>query len=130
MFHNETFIQFIISYRNLQSLINSINYNIPWRDIMNIGEIIAELRMDKNMNQEDLAAVLNISRSALANWESGNRRIDIETLVVIADYFEVSCDYLLGRTKHKYNFALENKKNVDAIMDVYETLKKYKIEKY
>ena len=83
MFHNETFIQFIISYRNLQSLINSINYNIPWRDIMNIGEIIAELRLDKNMNQEDLAAVLNISRSALANWESGNRRIDIETLVVI-----------------------------------------------
>ena len=96
---------------------------------MDIGAIIAELRMDRNMKQEDLAAILNISRSALANWESGNRRIDIETLVVIADFFGVSWDYLLGRTKHKYNFALENKKNVDAIMDVYETLKKYKIEK-
>lgn len=89
---------------------------------MDIGAIIAELRMDRNMKQEDLAAILNISRSALANWESGNRRIDIETLVVIADFFGVSCDYLLGRTKHKYNFALENKKNVDAIMDVYETV--------
>ena len=96
---------------------------------MNIGEIIAELRIDKDMNQEDLAAILNISRSTLANWESGNRRIDIETLVVIADFFGVSCDYLLRRTKHKYNFALENKKNVDAFMDLYETLKKYKIEK-
>lgn len=96
---------------------------------MNIGKIIAELRMDRNMNQEDLAAILNISRSALANWESGNRRIDIETVVIIADFFGVSCDYLLGRTKHKYNFALENEKNVDAIMDIYETLKTYKIEK-
>lgn len=96
---------------------------------MDIGAIIAELRMDRNMKQEDLAAILNISRSALANWESGNRRIDVETLVVIADFFGVSCDYLLGRTKHKYNFALENEKNVEAIMDVYETLKKYKIEK-
>lgn len=53
---------------------------------MDIGAIIAELRMDRNMKQEDLAAILNISRSALANWESGNRRIDIETLVVIADF--------------------------------------------
>lgn len=96
---------------------------------MNIGEIIAELRMDKDMNQEDLASILNISRSTLANWESGNRRIDIETLVIIADYFGVSCDYLLGRTKHKYNFALENKNNIDAVMSIYETLKKYKIEK-
>lgn len=96
---------------------------------MNIGEIIAELRIDRDMNQEDLAAVLNISRSALANWESGNRRIDIETLVVIADYFNVSCDYLLGRTKHKYNFSLENEKNVEAIMDIYESLRKYKIER-
>ena len=96
---------------------------------MNIGDIIAELRIDRDMNQEDLAAILNISRSTLANWEAGNRRIDIETLVVIADYFGVSCDYLLGRTKHKYNFSLENEKNVEAIMDLYETLKKYKIER-
>lgn len=97
--------------------------------MLNPGEIIAELRVDKGMNQEQLANVLNVSRSTLANWEVGNRSIDVETLVVIADYFQVSCDYLLGRTKHKYNFALENEKNVDAIMSIYESLKKYKIEK-
>lgn len=97
--------------------------------MLNPGEIIAELRIDKGMNQEQLATVLNVSRSTLANWEVGNRSIDIETLVIIADYFNVSCDYLLGRTKHKYNFALENKKNVDAIMSVYESLRKYRIEK-
>ena len=97
--------------------------------MLNPGEIIAELRVDKGMNQEQLANVLNVSRSTLANWEVGNRSIDVETLVVIADYFQVSCDYLLGRTKHKYNFALENEKNVDAIMSIYETLKKYKIER-
>lgn len=96
---------------------------------MNIGEIIAELRIDKGMNQEQLATVLNVSRSTLANWEVGNRSIDIETLVIIADYFNVSCDYLLGRTKHKYNFALENKNNIDAVMDIYESLRKYKIER-
>ena len=65
-------------------------YKMCIRD-RDIGAIIAELRMDRNMKQEDLAAILNISRSALANWESGNRRIDIETLVVIADFFGVRC---------------------------------------
>lgn len=97
--------------------------------MLNPGEIIAELRIDKGMNQEQLATVLNVSRSTLANWEVGNRSIDIETLVIIADYFNVSCDYLLGRTKHKYNFALENKNNIDAVMDIYESLRKYKIER-
>lgn len=97
--------------------------------MLNPGEIIAELRADKGMNQEQLATVLNVSRSTLANWEVGNRSIDVETLVVIADFFGVSCDYLLGRTRHKYNFSLENEKNVDAIMSIYESLKKYKIEK-
>ena len=43
---------------------------------MNIGDIIAELRIDRDMNQEDLAAILNISRSTLANWEAGNRNIN------------------------------------------------------
>lgn len=94
-----------------------------------LGEIIAELRKDKDMKQEELADILNIARPTLSNWENGNRGIDLETLVVIADYFNVSCDYLLGRTKHKYNFALEEKANIDAIMDIYEALRKYKIEK-
>lgn len=97
--------------------------------MLNIGEIIAELREDRNMNQEDLAQILNISRSTLANWESNNRGIDSYSLIKIADFFGVSCDYLLGRTKHKYNFALEKEKNVEAIMSIYEVLKKYKIEK-
>jgi transcriptional regulator with XRE-family HTH domain len=55
------------------------------------------LREDNDLTQEELAKDLNIIRSTLANYESGFREPNFSLLIKIADYFNVSLDYLLDR---------------------------------
>lgn len=62
------------------------------------GERLASLRKRKGLSQYALAERLNFSRGQLANYEQGKREPDYNTLQKIADFFEVSVDYLLGRT--------------------------------
>ena len=56
------------------------------------------LRKARKINQMELAEKLGVSRSAIATWECGKRQPDFETLCRVADFFNVSADYLLGRT--------------------------------
>lgn len=66
---------------------------------MIFGDILAELRHDHGWLQRDLAAKLNIAVSTVSNYETGVHFPDPENLIRIADCFDVSLDYLLGRTK-------------------------------
>jgi len=66
---------------------------------MNIGNRIAELRDARALTQEQLATTLGISRAALSHYEKNRRQPDFDTLIKLADEFNVSVDYLLGRTK-------------------------------
>lgn len=59
---------------------------------------LKELRKEKHMTQKEMAKILNVSRSCVANYESDRRQPDQESLIFIADYFHVSIDYLMGRT--------------------------------
>lgn len=61
------------------------------------NKILKILRTSKSVTQDELAKALNISRSAVGMYEKGDREPDYETLEAIADYFNVSIDYLLGR---------------------------------
>lgn len=58
---------------------------------------IAELRKEKGLSQVALAKELGVDCSTIAKYETGDRLPDIVMLCKIADYFEVSTDYLLGR---------------------------------
>ena len=60
--------------------------------------ILKLLRNEKNMSQQELADALKISKSAINMYERGERQPNFETLELIADYFNVDIDYLLGRT--------------------------------
>jgi transcriptional regulator with XRE-family HTH domain len=62
---------------------------------------IKELRLERNMYQADLAKELGVSQNSLSYWESGKYEPDSEMLGKIADYFDVSVDYLLGRTNYR-----------------------------
>ena len=55
------------------------------------------LRKNKGSTQKDIADSLGISRQAYANYETGNREPDLNTLKQLADIFDVSVDYLLGK---------------------------------
>ena len=64
---------------------------------MNVQKL-KELRIERGIQQKDLAAVLGIGANTLSQYENGKREPDNNTLMQLADYFGVSTDYLLGRT--------------------------------
>ena len=63
---------------------------------MSIGEKIRDLRLSENLSQEQFAEKLDISRSAVAKWETDSGVPDIENLIAIAREFGVSIDELLS----------------------------------
>lgn len=61
------------------------------------GERLKELRKAKELTQSQLAIKFGVRQGAINKWESGKTEPDFEKLVMLADYFEVSIDYLVGR---------------------------------
>ncbi|WP_430289574.1 helix-turn-helix domain-containing protein, partial [Sporosarcina gallistercoris] len=59
-------------------------------NIMLIGDKIKEARNKKRMTQQDLADLLNISRSAISNWEVGRNYPDLDMIVQLSDILEIS----------------------------------------
>lgn len=57
-----------------------------------------ELRKQKNISQLKLSMDLGLNQNTLSRYETGAREADYKTLILIADYFDVSLDYLLERT--------------------------------
>lgn len=65
--------------------------------LMNIlAKRIKELRQDSGLSQKELSYILNIDRTTLTGYETGRRMPDAEMLCTIADYFQVTVDFLLG----------------------------------
>ena len=68
-----------------------------------LSERLKLLRTERNMSQADVALLLNISRQAYNHYESGKREPDTDMLIKLANIFDVSMDYLLGRSDdHNY----------------------------
>jgi transcriptional regulator with XRE-family HTH domain len=67
---------------------------------MTFGQILADLREERGIPQKELASQLNISISTVSNYENGVHCPDFKMLCRLADYFDVTTDYLLGRTKY------------------------------
>lgn len=66
-----------------------------------IGDRLRELREERGMKQEDLASIINVERQSISNYENDKSCPSLENLVRLADFFEVTTDYLLGRTKER-----------------------------
>ena len=64
-------------------------------------EQIRNLREDKDLRQEDVAKMLNCTQACYSHYESGKRDIPTEVLMKLADFYGVSVDYLLGRTRQR-----------------------------
>lgn len=78
-----------------------------------LGDKIKELRKSKNMYQQDLADALSVSKSTVAMWETNKRIPDTTMLVKIADYFDITVDYLLEEERRilaiqKHGFCYDN----------------------
>ncbi len=64
------------------------------------GKRLRELRKEKEMGQVELAGELHVSKSIISLWENGLREPTLSYLIAIADYFEVTVDYLVGRKEY------------------------------
>lgn len=61
------------------------------------GQRLKELRLKNKLTQEELGKMLNLTNVSISGYENGDRTPDIENLSKLADYFNVTTDYLLGR---------------------------------
>lgn len=62
---------------------------------MNIADRIQSLRKTKGVSQEQLADALGVSRQAVSKWESEQTTPDLEKIILMSEYFEVTTDYIL-----------------------------------
>ncbi|MGU3355424.1 helix-turn-helix domain-containing protein [Bacillus wiedmannii] len=74
-----------------------------------IGEKIKELRKNSKITQEQLGNAIGVSKMAISYFEKGKKAPGRETLEKIADYFNVTTDYLLGRSEDPELNEEENK---------------------
>lgn len=79
---------------------------------MSLGENIKRLRKEKNLSQEQLAQMLNVSRQAISKWESGTTYPDISNLVLLRNIFDVTLDNLV-MDESENSDKIKNSKTVD-----------------
>lgn len=63
------------------------------------ADIFRDLRSEKGIGQTELAKKLCVSKGIISLWENGLREPSMSSLIAIADYFDVTIDYLVGREK-------------------------------
>ncbi|MEE0681587.1 MAG: helix-turn-helix domain-containing protein [Candidatus Gastranaerophilaceae bacterium] len=65
---------------------------------MNFSSRLIQIRRSSDLTQKMLAHDLGLSEVAIQNYESGRRKPAYDSLIALADYFDVSLDYLVGRS--------------------------------
>ncbi len=104
---------------------------------------LRDLREDKDMTQQQIADILGVKLLTYQRYEYEQTQITAKHLNILADFFNVSTDYLLGRTKNSYNINGDNSgvqivgnnkvgninngidnDTIDKIMEILQSLKK------
>ena len=62
---------------------------------------IQDLRTHADLSQKQLSEILHISQRSYSHYETGSRNIPVEMLIRLANYYDISVDYLVGRTDKK-----------------------------
>ena len=89
---------------------------------MNFGDILFQLRTERGIYQKQLAEYLSVSIGTISNYENGVHCPDLNMLCRIAEYFDVSADYLLGLTTNSMpidslNVKLSDEETVGSVLN-------------
>lgn len=90
---------------------------------------LAELRKNHDKNQEEIANYLNVGRTTYAMYEQGNREMNYELLIKLADYYQVSLDYILERTNVPLHHESYSEDEIEFMLKSLELYRKIK-DKY
>ena len=88
-------MQYLIFGYSMLTLVIYMRY-----DILKF-ENIRKLRIDNGYTQEEIAKLLNIKQNTYSQYEIGTLNYPVDALMILADFYQVSVDYLLGRTEVK-----------------------------
>lgn len=94
-----------------------------------LGDRIKLLRNEQGITQEQLGDCLNLSRSSVKGYENDGVEPSLSVLVKICDVFNISLDYLLGRTEEKHNINLLDADTKEFLLKIIELTNDYKIIK-
>jgi transcriptional regulator with XRE-family HTH domain len=105
-------------------------FNLP-----NLACRIKELRNEKDLTQTEFGKIFGVGKTTVSMWENGNNSPDDEIKSKIADYFDTSVDYILGRTDiRKYDTEISafstvntdglSDEDIDAVKAIIEVFKK------
>lgn len=83
---------------------------------MNIADRIHHLRKTKGISQEELADKIGVSRQAVSKWESEQTSPDIEKVILLSNYFDVTTDYLLKGIEPVSNESVPEKEKTNAVV--------------
>lgn len=86
-------------------MINTFNFK---KEDRTIGETIKQLRASKQLTQEELGRIIGVTTSIIGMYETGARTPSLNVMELIADFFKVSVDYLLGRTEYLWSFLSDH----------------------
>lgn len=92
-----------------------------------IGDKLKELRENKGLVQTELSNLLNIKQGSYSNYELNKREPDIETIIKIAKFYNITTDYLLGYQKEDNKENLTNEE-IKIINDLKRILSNKKNE--
>ena len=85
-----------------------------------IGQRLKELRTNAGITQEKISNYLNISREAYSLYETNKRQMNYDTICTIAEFYNVSTDYLLGLSDEKCRFELTTEE--EELINLYRSL--------
>ena len=82
---------------------------------------LKELRLEKGLNQKEFAEMVDTTQRNVSNWENGNSEPDIQMLLKMSKFFDVSVDYFLGNTENLVKIETANSLN-DELFSVIRKL--------
>ena len=72
---------------------------------------LAEMRKSKNLTQAELAKILGCSQTTYSRYETGVTCVPVDVLIKLADFYQVSIDYITGRTNERKPYKRTDSKN-------------------
>ncbi len=86
---------------------------------------LKELREDRDLLQKEVAEITGIEQRTLSNYETGKTNPDSETIIKLAEFYGVSCDYLLGVNKINVTESEDIVKELERLKQRITQLQKY-----
>lgn len=90
------------------------------------------LRLEKNLTLELLGSIFHITKQTISRWETGDRIPSIEIVYMLSEYFDVTTDYLLGKSDSRETYEIKNDNeqlnltnNELELLEEFRTLNKY-----